>query len=72
MLAELKTLANKRDVPYQSLLKVLLGHAIAADVARFPRQPKYFCLFVAVVSSSRVLGGPASVRISAKGVRFQG
>jgi predicted DNA binding CopG/RHH family protein len=33
MIAELKTLANKRDVPYQSLLKVFLAERIAEEVA---------------------------------------
>ena len=31
MLDELKTLANERDVPYQSLLKVFLAERIAAE-----------------------------------------
>ena len=31
MLAELKALANERDVPYQSLLKVFLGERIANE-----------------------------------------
>ena len=30
LLAELKVLANKRDVPYQSLLKVFLAERLAA------------------------------------------
>jgi predicted DNA binding CopG/RHH family protein len=30
LLADLKILAHKRDVPYQSLLKVLLAEAVAA------------------------------------------
>ena len=32
MLAELKLLANKRDVPYQSLLKVFLAERIAEEL----------------------------------------
>lgn len=32
LLAELKTLANKRDVPYQSLLKVLLAEKLAEEM----------------------------------------
>jgi predicted DNA binding CopG/RHH family protein len=32
MLAELKALANKRDVPYQSLLKMYLAERIAAEL----------------------------------------
>jgi len=31
LLAELKTLANKRDVPYQSLLKVYLAERVAQE-----------------------------------------
>ena len=34
LLAELKMLANKRDVPYQSLLKVFLAERIAREMAR--------------------------------------
>lgn len=32
LLAELKALANKRDVPYQSLLKVFLAERVAREV----------------------------------------
>ena len=32
MIEELKLLANKRDVPYQSLLKVFLAERIAAEL----------------------------------------
>lgn len=32
MLAELKCLANKRDVPYQSLMKVFLAERIAKEL----------------------------------------
>ena len=32
MLPELKALANKRDVPYQSLLKMFLAERIAAEL----------------------------------------
>ena len=31
MLNELKVLANKKDIPYQSLIKVYLGHKIAEE-----------------------------------------
>ena len=34
MLAELKLLANKRDIPYQSLLKVFLAERIEAELRR--------------------------------------
>lgn len=34
MLEELKLLANKRDVPYQSLLKVFLAERIEAELKR--------------------------------------
>jgi hypothetical protein len=33
MLAELKPLANKKDVPYQSLLKVYLAQRICEEIA---------------------------------------
>ena len=33
MLEELKLLANKRDVPYQSLLKIFLAERIEAELA---------------------------------------
>ena len=38
MLEELKLLANKRDVPYQSLLKIFLAERIDEEIAR--HQPK--------------------------------
>jgi len=34
MLEELKVLANKRDVPYQSLLKMFLAERIEAEIRR--------------------------------------
>ena len=34
MLAELKRLANKRDVPYQSLLKMFLAERLDAELRR--------------------------------------
>jgi predicted DNA binding CopG/RHH family protein len=37
MLAELKALANKRDVPYQSLLKMFLAERIAAELQALAR-----------------------------------
>ena len=37
MLEELKVLANQRDVPYQSLLKVFLADRLAAERERHPR-----------------------------------
>ena len=40
LLADLKTLANKRDVPYQSLLKVYLAERIAAEHRRAARPSK--------------------------------
>ena len=36
MIAELKRLANKRDVPYQSLLKVFLAERLQAELATKP------------------------------------
>lgn len=38
LLADLKTLANQRDVPYQSLLKVFLAERIAQEVAPSARR----------------------------------
>ncbi len=38
MLEELKLLANKRDVPYQSLLKMFLSERIESELER--HQPK--------------------------------
>lgn len=38
MIAELKLLANKRDVPYQSLLKVFLAERIKDELE--PARPK--------------------------------
>jgi predicted DNA binding CopG/RHH family protein len=38
MLDELKVLANQRDVPYQSLLKVYLSERIAVERGRSPRR----------------------------------
>ncbi|MBI4875309.1 MAG: BrnA antitoxin family protein [Acidobacteria bacterium] len=38
LIAELKMLANKRDVPYQSLLKVYLAERVAMELgSRLPR-----------------------------------
>lgn len=34
MLAELKRLANKRDVPYQSLMKVFIAERLAEELRR--------------------------------------
>src|SRR6266496_2101662 len=39
LLAELKALANKRDVPYQSLLKVFLAERIATETAAVTPRP---------------------------------
>jgi len=36
MIEELKVLANKRDVPYQSLLKVFLGERIEQELRSTP------------------------------------
>lgn len=40
MLDELKVLANQRDVPYQSLLKVFLSDRIAAERGRPRHRPR--------------------------------
>jgi hypothetical protein len=39
MLSELRRLANERDVPYQSLLKVYLAERIASERKSAGRQP---------------------------------
>jgi predicted DNA binding CopG/RHH family protein len=39
LLAELKALANRRDVPYQSLLKVFLAERIAREMAAASAPP---------------------------------
>jgi predicted DNA binding CopG/RHH family protein len=36
MIEELKLLANKRDVPYQSLLKIFLGERIERELRTIP------------------------------------
>ncbi len=40
MLAELKNLANKKDVPYQSLAKVYLARQIALERGSLIRSPR--------------------------------
>jgi predicted DNA binding CopG/RHH family protein len=40
MLAELKTIANKKDVPYQSLAKVYLARQIALERGSRGRSPR--------------------------------
>jgi predicted DNA binding CopG/RHH family protein len=40
MLAELKNLANKKDVPYQSLAKVYLARQIALERGTLMRSPR--------------------------------
>jgi predicted DNA binding CopG/RHH family protein len=40
MLDELKVLANQRDVPYESLLKVFLSERIATERGRRPRRSR--------------------------------
>ena len=42
MLEELKLLANKRDVPYQSLVKVFLSDRIEQELAGITRHHKSF------------------------------
>ena len=37
MIARLKLLANQRDVPYQSLLKIFLAERLEKEIARNPR-----------------------------------
>lgn len=38
MLEELKLLANKRDVPYQSLMKIFLAERLSEELRPFPRR----------------------------------
>ena len=40
LLADLKVLANKRDVPYQSLLKVYLAERVSSETNRGTRSNK--------------------------------
>ena len=40
LLAQLKILANKRDVPYQSLLKIFLAERVAREVSEQGRRRK--------------------------------
>src|SRR5437588_6878994 len=35
LIAELKTLANKKDVPYQSLVKIYLSEKVREEAARY-------------------------------------
>lgn len=35
LIAELKTLANKKDVPYQSLVKIYLAEKVKEEAARY-------------------------------------
>jgi hypothetical protein len=51
LLAELKALANRRDVPYQSLLKVFLAERIAREMAAVSAPPN---------NAVPRTGGPAS------------
>jgi predicted DNA binding CopG/RHH family protein len=44
MIEELKLLANKRDVPYQSLLKVFLGERIEQELRSVPYKRAKVCL----------------------------
>lgn len=40
LIAELKTLANKKDVPYQSLVKIYLSEKVREEAARYnPQDP---------------------------------
>jgi len=45
LLADLKTLANKRDVPYQSLLKVYLAERVTAEHDRAAQPNPYKAAF---------------------------
>ena len=41
MIAELKNLANKRDVPYQSLVKIYIARQISLERGSFRTAPKW-------------------------------
>lgn len=59
LLSELKALANKRDVPYQSLLKVFLAERVAREAVRVEARPRK-----AVPPTSRARRKPKSRRPS--------
>src|SRR5204863_4176639 len=40
LIAALKTLANKRDVPYQSLVKIFLAEKVKEEIAQQHVQPE--------------------------------
>jgi predicted DNA binding CopG/RHH family protein len=61
LLADLKALANKRDVPYQSLLKVFLAERVAAEQGRAKTLPSKHTQRTA---SSRPDRGAGAVRAS--------
>jgi predicted DNA binding CopG/RHH family protein len=63
LLSELKALANKRDVPYQSLLKVFLADRVAGEMVRINALPNK-----AVQPTSRA-GRRARARRSARAAR---
>jgi predicted DNA binding CopG/RHH family protein len=42
LLSELKALASKRDVPYQSLLKVFLAERVASEIGRIDAPPNTY------------------------------
>lgn len=50
MLAELKTLANKKDVPYQSLAKIYLAREIALERGSLSRSLKKRALVPAEIA----------------------
>ena len=41
LIAELKTLANKKDVPYQSLVKIYLSEKVREEAARYNEKKPY-------------------------------
>ena len=42
MLERLKVLANKRDVPYQSLLKMFVAERLITEFEKLPRESRWF------------------------------
>jgi predicted DNA binding CopG/RHH family protein len=71
LLAELKLLANKRDVPYQSLLKVFLAERIREELhASSPRNGRSDAALQRPASADRVRdSAPRRARSSKRTVR---
>ncbi|MBI4220898.1 MAG: BrnA antitoxin family protein [Chloroflexi bacterium] len=55
LLADLKSLANKRDVPYQSLLKMFLAERVASELRESTATIKYATRSARGITSRRSL-----------------